>query len=108
MSRAALDRATALLGSRVLETHAHAGDETLIVDGPSVRGLFEKLRNDPALELDFLVDLTVVDYLGYPKAARDENLPRFEVVYHLRSMRHGHRLRVKARTVMPEDGSSPV
>jgi NADH-quinone oxidoreductase subunit C len=36
-----------------------------------------------------LTDLTVVDYLG------DEL--RFEVVYHLYSVTHNHRLRVKAR-----------
>ena len=39
-----------------------------------------------------LVDLTAVDYAGHP----DREGPRFEVVYHLLSSRHMHRLRVKA------------
>jgi NADH-quinone oxidoreductase subunit C len=37
--------------------------------------------------MDMLTDLTVVDYLG--------QTPRFEVVYHLYSVTHRHRLRVK-------------
>jgi NADH-quinone oxidoreductase subunit C len=41
-----------------------------------------------------LADLTAVDYLRYPGR---EDGPRFEVVYHLYSLRHNHRLRVKVR-----------
>jgi NADH-quinone oxidoreductase subunit C len=40
------------------------------------------------MDFNFLMDLTAVDYLG--------KIPRFEVVYHLYSLRHNHRLRVKA------------
>jgi NADH-quinone oxidoreductase subunit C len=68
-----------------------------------------QLKEDAELRMNFLVDLTAVDYLG-----RD---PRFEVVYHLRSFpagshsdpRHsGARLRVKAPLSDPDDGSNPV
>jgi NADH-quinone oxidoreductase subunit C len=38
-----------------------------------------------------LVDLTAVDYLG--------ETPRFEVVYHLLSLKHNHRVRIKARVL---------
>jgi NADH-quinone oxidoreductase subunit C len=40
-----------------------------------------------------LMDLTAVDYLTYPGR---EDTPRFEVVYHLYSVPHNHRVRIKA------------
>ena len=48
--------------------------------------------------MSMFVDLTAVDYLGI-------NDPRFEVVCHLRSMQHGHRVRIKTR-VGEEDGTA--
>src|SRR6202012_1256847 len=50
--------------------------------------------------MNFLADLTAVDYFGRE--------PRFEVVYHLRSFKTGARLRVKALVAEPEDGSVPA
>jgi NADH-quinone oxidoreductase subunit C len=47
------------------------------------------LRDDPALRFTVLVEVTAADYL--PRA------PRFEVVYHLLSIPHKRRLRVKVR-----------
>ena len=39
------------------------------------------------------MDLTAVDYLKFPGR---EDGPRFDVVYHLYSITHNHRLRLKA------------
>jgi NADH-quinone oxidoreductase subunit C len=50
-------------------------------------------RDDPTLRFDMLMDLTAVDYLTYPGR---EDAPRFEVVYHLYSVPHNHRVRIKA------------
>jgi len=47
------------------------------------------LRDDPALRFDMPLDITAVDYIGQE--------PRFEVVYHLYSTTHHHRLRLKTR-----------
>jgi NADH-quinone oxidoreductase subunit C len=47
------------------------------------------LHDDPDLSFDYLVDLCGADYLG-----RKDN--RFEVVYHLYSVKHRHFLRLKA------------
>jgi NADH-quinone oxidoreductase subunit C len=99
MSQAALTRAKELLGSAVTASHAYRGDETIVVDARKILDSLRALRDDEQLKLDFLVDLTAVDYLG-----RD---PRFEVVYHLRSMATGERLRVKAALAEPEDGTNP-
>jgi NADH-quinone oxidoreductase subunit C len=100
MSDHALTRARELLGAAVTATHAYRGDETLVVDATQIVAVMRALRDDAQLTMTFLVDLTAVDYLG-----RD---PRFEVVYHLRSMATGERLRVKAPLTEPEDGSYPT
>lgn len=73
----------------VAEAHEFRGQLTVVTPAPQARSVLEFLKNDPALRFNFLADLTAVD--RYP----DE--PRFEVVYHLRSMPSGQRLRLKAR-----------
>jgi len=50
------------------------------------------LRDDPDLAFDFLTDVTAVDRLDLP-----ESTPRFEVVYHLYSLQHRRRVRLKVR-----------
>lgn len=100
MSAEALQRAKELLGGAVLSTHAYRGDDTLVVDAARVGDVMRTLRDDPELAMNFLVDLTAVDYFGRE--------PRFEVVYHLRSFKTGARLRIKAPLGEPEDGSYPV
>lgn len=73
----------------VLETHAQHGDETVVLDPGSWHEVCRFLRDAPAAQMNMLMDLTAVDYPD-----RD---PRFEVVAHLYSLQHGHRLRLKAR-----------
>lgn len=79
-------------GDAVQATHARAGDATAVVDAARVVELLRFLRDDPACAFDMLADLCAVDYLRHP----DHTGPRFEVVYHLLSTRHLHRLRIKA------------
>jgi NADH-quinone oxidoreductase subunit C len=98
LSLEALEKAKALLGDAVTATHSYRGDDTLVVKPEAVLGVMRQLKEE--LQMNFLVDLTAVDYLG-----RD---PRFEVVYHLRSFSTGARLRVKAPLVEPDDGANPV
>lgn len=76
------------LGAKILDYHAQHGDETVAVDRQGLEATFRLLKEDVRLDLDFLTDLTAVDYLG-----RKE--PRFEVVYHLYSIRQKHLLRIK-------------
>lgn len=100
MSQQALQRAQELLGSAVVSTHAYRGDDTLVVEATRITEVMRTLRDHPELAMDFLADLTAVDYFGRE--------PRFEVVYHLRSFKSGARLRVKAPVAEPEDGSNPA
>jgi NADH-quinone oxidoreductase subunit C len=81
-------------GAAVLETSDHRGDHTAVVDRARVRDVLQHCRDEPELAFDVLMDLTAVDYSRYPGR---EDGPRFEVVYHLYSLTHNHRLRLKVR-----------
>lgn len=83
---------------KVQESHAQHGDETVIIDREDALAIFSALQADPQFACDFLMDLTAVDFL--------ETEPRFEVVYHLYSVRLNHRLRVKIR-VAEDDAEVP-
>jgi NADH-quinone oxidoreductase subunit C len=84
-----LDRVSEAAGKLKVETSDPLGQACIVVEREGALGFFRKLRSDPELDFDMLVDVTVVDYLG-----RD---PRFEIVYHLASLSKHHRLRVKIR-----------
>jgi len=78
------------LGQKVLETHAFRGDETVVLAREQLRESFRLFKEDPRLGLNFLSDITAVDYWRKKE-------PRFEVVYHLVSLKGRQRLRVKVR-----------
>ncbi len=69
---------------------------TVTAEAAKVAELLIALKADPALLLDQLVDVCGVDY--------PERALRFDVVYHLLSMRKNLRLRVKVQT----DEDTPV
>ncbi len=73
---------------KIIETSAHLGDETLVIDRESLLEIVTFLKNKP-YEYNMLLDLTCVDFLGQE--------PRFEMVYHLLSLPKSHRLRIKTR-----------
>ena len=98
MAKKILDLLKAKFGAAVLETHSQFGDETAVVTPAVWRDVAFFLRDDPRIAMDHFIDLTAVDYIW-----RTE-LPRFEVVLHLRSFDRGHRIRVKTR-VGDEEGN---
>jgi len=71
----------------VVSSQCFRGDATAIVKSDSLKEVCAFLRDDPELAFDMLLDVTAVDYLG--------RAPRFEVVYHLYSVKKNHRLRLK-------------
>lgn len=77
----------------ILETGSYVGDEMALVERAHLAEVLTFLRDDPRLDFAMLSDLTVVDWLG--------QAPRFEVVYHLYSLRQKHRVRIKVG--VPED-----
>lgn len=77
----------------ILDTHSYRGDDTAIVKRVDILDICRFLKESPDLSYNFLMDLTAVDYLHMgnpPKAAR------FEVVYHLYSLKYNYRVRINA------------
>jgi NADH-quinone oxidoreductase subunit C len=72
------------------------GELTLSAPAAAILRLLKFLRDDPLCEFEILVDLCGADY--------PERALRFDVVYHLLSMRQNQRVRVKVRT----DEATPV
>ncbi|MFH1532654.1 MAG: NADH-quinone oxidoreductase subunit C [Pseudomonadota bacterium] len=93
MSKLVIDILKTKFGAAILETHDHRGDDTAVVESARIRDVCAFLREDERCAFDMPIDVTGVDYSAYP-GERDW---RFEVVYHLRSTRHNHRVRLKAR-----------
>src|SRR5689334_18770459 len=97
MSKKVLEILKQRFGEAILETHSQHGDDTAVIEPARWREVAQFLRDDPRTAMNQFMDLCGVDYLGIME-------PRFEVVVHLRSLQHGHRLRIKTR-VGEEDGS---
>jgi NADH-quinone oxidoreductase subunit C len=102
--RAILARLHDRLGDRVRETHDFRGDHTAMVVRAGIIDALAFCRDDPSLAFDLLVDITAVDYLKFPGR---EDGPRFEVVYHLYSVEHNHRVRLKVQ-VEQDDATVPT
>jgi NADH-quinone oxidoreductase subunit C len=85
---------TALNGEQVAKTISGVSPDAVVaadkvavvVTSDSLFKIAEFLKNTPALDFDYLADLTAVDYTDY-----------FEVVYHLVSLKHNHSLVLRTR-----------
>jgi NADH-quinone oxidoreductase subunit C len=95
MSKKVLDFLQEKFGAAILETHAQFGDDTAVIEPASWRAVAFFLRDDSRLAMNMFTDLCGVDY--------HHREPRFEVVCHLRSLQHAHRIRIKSR-VGDEEG----
>lgn len=103
----------------VASSHAYRGDATLVLRPESLVEVARFLRDDAALSMNFLTDLSAVDYSAFgqqpaaaffrssgvavaPSALIPDEDPwpgpppgaRFGVVYHFYSTAHKHRLRL--------------
>jgi NADH-quinone oxidoreductase subunit C len=92
------------LAAHIEESHGDAvrasqivvGELTLLAERDQIVKLLRFLRDDQQCNFETLIDICGVDY--------PERSDRFEVVYHLLSMRMNHRIRVRIRT----DEETPV
>jgi NADH-quinone oxidoreductase subunit C len=93
-----LARAQLQLGAMLLDSREQAGDLTLVVDTARIAEACVLLRDDPELKFEQLMDVCGVDYATYGAEAGGRGRPaaRYAAVYHLQSVTHNHRLRVRA------------
>jgi len=71
----------------------HAGDPYLVIPVERLHQLAVFLREEPALDFDSLMSISGVH--------QKEEIEKIEVVYHLYSLRHRHRLIFKAQVERP-------
>ena len=84
----------------VLAFRGYRGDACVLLRKDDIRAVLQFLRDDPGLNFDLLRDLFGMDdlkTLERQKEFADVGLPnvRFEVIYHLYSLRHRHDLRLR-------------
>jgi NADH-quinone oxidoreductase subunit C len=82
----------------VIESGSTFGQTWAVLRREKLAAICRFLKDDPDIRMDYLIDITAVDW--HPKA------PRFEVVYHLHSMKHVHRLRLKV-PLEEDDATTP-
>jgi NADH-quinone oxidoreductase subunit C len=96
------------LDSRLVDISRALGELTILIHSQDVLDVAEVLKSHPDLGFDTLIDLCGVDYSEYSTdshAGHKRGDRRFAVVYHLLSIKHNHRLRV--RTFI-EDNEFPM
>ena len=87
------------LAGKIVSLSESLGELTLVVDAKDYCATAQRLRDDPELRFEELVDLCGVDYSGF-RDGRWEGR-RFAVVSHLLSLAHNWRLRL--RVFAPDD-----
>ncbi len=101
-----------LLGDALLSERVEFGELTCEIAGQDIKTVCQKLRDDKTAQFDQLIDLCGVDYSSYGEAedappgngtqnATSQNRTswpgsRYAVVYHLLSLNHNFRLRLRA------------
>ena len=99
---------------KVVNLEERLGELTMVVKASELLGVFTRLRDDADLRFEELIDVCGIDYSTYgselcedgkylPDAPREGQ--RFAAVYHLLSVTHNIRLRVR---VFAEDDEAPV
>jgi NADH-quinone oxidoreductase subunit C len=94
--RELLDEIGAALGDVLRAGRVQRGELTLHVHTSAIVRVLIYLRDQPNCQFKMMVDLCGVDY--------PEREERFEVVYHLLSLKHNQRVRIKVTT----DEGTPV
>ena len=84
------DRARAILGPDLIEATEVVGELTLVVNREAAGSVLQQLRDTPDLAYEQLLDIAGADY--------PERAERLEVNWHLLSLKHNRRIRVKVLT----------
>ena len=84
-----------VLGIPVDRIRIALGETTIVVDASDLMRTMTMLRDHEDLRFETLMDVCGVDYLQYRDEIREPG-QRFAAVYHLLSLAHNRRLRVRA------------
>ena len=101
MSKKVLRRLQRQFGDDILSIHDQFGDDTAVVASARWKDVALFLRDDSKTAMDHFIDLTAVDYHGLREH-------RYEVVLHLRSIQHLHRVRIKTPLYVDGDDSPHI
>ena len=111
---------TGLFGDKLTGMEEALGELTIVVKAADMLDVLEHLRDEPKFRFEQMVDLCGVDYSAYGSDVseggayfKDDMSPvdagvfpfRFAVVYHLLSVTHNRRLRVR---IFAEDDEMPM
>lgn len=111
------DNLSRLLGDKLASVDEQLHEVTALVRPADLLEVMARLRDEPALRFEQLMDLCGMDYSAYGADAAEGGCylaadeacaafpKRFAAVYHLQSVRHNARLRVR---VFAEDDAMPV
>ena len=97
-----------VLAERLVSISERLGEITITLRPPDLLGVMQILHDHTDLAFEVLIDLCGVDYSTYGAVSVSENEwqgKRFAVVYHLLSIKHNQRLRVR---IFAEDDEFPV
>lgn len=87
-----------VLTNKLISTNEQLGELTIEVAPTELLWVMETLRDNSELGFEILIDLCGVDYLSYGVESiteSDRQDKRFAAVYHLLSIKHNYRLRVR-------------
>jgi NADH-quinone oxidoreductase subunit C len=88
-----------VLGAKLAHVATDRGEVTAEVRAADLGTAMRALRDHPALRVAQLIDVCGVDYSAFAGAMADR--PRYAAIYHLLSLAHNWRLRV--RVFVPDD-----
>ena len=96
-NQAVLAHARETFGDAVAAAHEHVGELTLEIRRADLLRVCRTLRDDSGLAYEQLIDVCGVDYLDYGRESEKGagQGPRYAAVYHLLSLQHNHRLRLR-------------
>ena len=92
-----------VLGERILGLSTALGQVTVEISADCHHVVCERLRDDPRLGFEVMIDLCGIDYSTYGNTEWDA--PRFAVVMQLLSIQHNIRMRLRSFCM---DDESPV
>lgn len=102
--RGIVGRLTDRFGSRIVGSNAEAIDPWVVVAAEALPEVCRFLRDEPELRFEMLHCITGVDYFQVDPKRKLDCEPHLELIYHLSSLVHKHRLVLKVHLPRWKEG----